>query len=61
MASRMKCRRRSLRWFVLSFCVRNRNAGKVSRFGSCFMMRWSRIGNPTSAAPAIRIVCIAAL
>src|SRR5438105_4881260 len=60
-ASRMKWRRRSLRWLVLSFWVRNRNAGKVSRLGSCFMMRCSRMGSPTSAAPASRIVCIPAL
>ena len=60
-ARRMKCRRRSLRWLVLSFCLRNRNAGKVSRFGSCFMMRCRRIGSPTSAAPAIRMAFMVVL
>src|SRR6476620_11461310 len=60
-ASKMKCRRRSLRWLVLSFWVRNRNAGKLSRLGSCFMMRCNRMGNPTRAAPTRRIGCMRVL
>ena len=47
-----RCRSRSCRRLACSRCWRNRIAGKISFFGTCFITKCKMIGTAINAAPA---------